>query len=606
MWVFDWETLAILEVNDAAISFYGYSRDEFLALHITDLRPVEEIPRLKQVLAGKCAPLAQSGPWKHRRKDGQMVEVEVMRHGLEWSGRPAALIVAHNITGRVRAEESLRESEERFRTAFECAPFGMALTTLDGCFLQVNAALCQMLGYSEKELVSGAWRNLTHPADLERSLEAAAQLKKQLLTSVEFEKRYIHKSGKIIWARLRVTVVKDRHQQPSHFITHMDDISERVWAERARRDSEEKYRNLITHMPDVVWVAEASGAIVFVSPNVESLTGLTADEVYQRGARALFESIETADAERVTEAFRALFTRARPYDEEFRVRAKSGEWIWVHDRAVAAYEKDGSCYATGLRSDITEHRRAEAAMRERDAAEQANRAKSAFLARMSHELRTPLNAIIGYSQMLREDCTGPQQTEFAADLEKIERAGLMLLGLINDVLDLSKVEAGRMDVHLEDVEVDSVFQDVRSGVEPLALQQGNRLFFTCAPDARSVYADRTKLRQCILNLVNNACKFTRQGEITVTARRVPNAAGGWIELRIADTGIGIPSEHLGKLFDPFFQVEGAAVSKISGTGLGLAITKRFCELMHGEIAVESIPRQGSCFSLRLPACRPPT
>jgi len=605
MWVYDCETLRFLEVNDAAVTRYGYSRDEFLKLRITDIRPPEDVCLLERNLAGERAALEQSGPWRHRLSDGRIIEVDIASHLVDWNGRRAALVVVQDIGDRLRAEESLSASNERFRAAFENAPFGMCLTALDGRYLKVNAALSQMLGYSEQELLAGAWQKLTHPADLERSRQAVERFTRGLATSVEFEKRYVHKSGKTIWVRLKISAVKNAAGATSYFITHVEDITARRRAERALQESEEKYRSLIAHIPDVVWVADAAGRVAFISPNVERLIGLSAGEVYQRGACGLFELIHPDDAQKATEAFQALFSRGQPYDVEFRVRARCGDWVWVHDRAMATYERGGACYASGLRSDISERRRAEAALRERDAAEQANRTKSAFLAHMSHELRTPLNAIIGYSQMLREDSIGPGQPEVLADLEKIERSGQILLGIINDVLDLSKIEAGRVEVKLQNVDVASVLKDVFTTVEPLAHEQGNLVSLDCPEDARWAYADLPKLRQSLLNLVNNACKFTQNGRVSVAVRRLRSGNGDWTEVRVSDTGIGIRPEHLGKLFEPFSQVDGSATRKYNGTGLGLAISKRFCQLMGGDIAVESAHGRGSCFSLRVPAASQP-
>jgi signal transduction histidine kinase len=260
--------------------------------------------------------------------------------------------------------------------------------------------------------------------------------------------------------------------------------------------------------------------------------------------------------------------------------------------------------ASQTQSELIEMKRNEGELlAARDAAEAANRAKSTFLANMSHELRTPLNAIIGYSQMLREDCIGPEHPEVLSDLEKIERSGHILLGIVNDVLDLSKIEAGHMEVQLQNVDVAAVLEDVCNAVEPLARQQGNVVSLDCPEEARLAYADLPKFRQSLLNLVNNACKFTQNGRVAVAVRRLRSDSGDWTEVQISDTGIGIHPDNLDKLFRPFSQVDGSATRKYGGTGLGLAISKRFCQMMGGDIAVESAPGRGSCFSLRVPAAR---
>jgi len=255
-----------------------------------------------------------------------------------------------------------------------------------------------------------------------------------------------------------------------------------------------------------------------------------------------------------------------------------------------------------LAQELTELKRTQAElMRARDAAENANRTKSAFLANMSHELRTPLNAIIGYSQMLREDCICPELEEVSGDLEKIERSGHMLLNIINDILDLSKIEAGRETFKPQNVDVAAVLQDVSNAVQPLARQQGDVLEIDCPAYARVAYADLAKFSQSVLNLVNNALKFTENGRVSVAVNKMSDASGEWTMVHVSDTGIGISPEHLSKLFQPFSQVDGSATRKYNGTGLGLAISRKFCQLMGGDITVESDPGRGSRFSIRVPA-----
>ena len=178
---------------------------------------------------------------------------------------------------------------------------------------------------------------------------------------------------------------------------------------------------------------------------------------------------------------------------------------------------------------------------------------------------------------------------------KIERSGQILLGIINDVLDLSKIEAGRVDVQLQNVDLVAVLYDVYNAVEPLARQNGNRLSLDCPEEVRLAYADLPKLRQSLLNLVNNACKFTRDGQVSVAVRRLRDGPGDWTEVRVVDNGIGIRSEDMGKLFQPFSQVDNSTTRKYGGTGLGLAISKKFCQMMGGDITVESAPGRGSCF-----------
>jgi len=232
------------------------------------------------------------------------------------------------------------------------------------------------------------------------------------------------------------------------------------------------------------------------------------------------------------------------------------------------------------------------------ALEEASQHKSQFLANMSHELRTPLNAIIGYSEMLQEEAEDLGEQSFLPDLQRINSAGKHLLGLINDILDLSKIEAGRMDLFLETFEVGQLVRDVEAIVQPLMDKNDNTLVVACPDDIGPMQADQTKVRQALFNLLSNAAKFTERGTISLTVER---EADDWLTFAVSDTGIGMTEEQLGRLFEAFSQAEAATRSRYGGTGLGLAISRHFCRLMGGDLTVESVYGQGSTFTVRLPA-----
>jgi len=251
-------------------------------------------------------------------------------------------------------------------------------------------------------------------------------------------------------------------------------------------------------------------------------------------------------------------------------------------------------------SDITELRQQNLELEEaRELSEVANRTKSQFLANMSHELRTPLNAIIGYSEILQEDAADNGQEQLIPDLKKIEGAGRHLLGLINDILDLSKVEAGKMDVFIEDVDISSLLDEVKSIITPLVAKNGNRLELRLGNNLGNMRTDRTKVKQCLLNVLSNASKFTQDGKLTVEVQRL-KADRPTIQMTISDTGIGMSDEQLGRLFQAFSQADASTTKKFGGTGLGLAITRHFCRLLGGDISVASRVGEGSTFTIVIP------
>jgi signal transduction histidine kinase len=240
-------------------------------------------------------------------------------------------------------------------------------------------------------------------------------------------------------------------------------------------------------------------------------------------------------------------------------------------------------------------------------AEEANRTKSSFLANMSHELRTPLNAIIGYSEILAEDAQDNEQMQAVQDLGKIQGAGRHLLSLINDILDLSKIESGKMELHLETVNIPQLLQEIIDTIRPICEKNNNQLLVVCEDDVKFILGDLTKIRQSLFNLLSNASKFTSCGQISLKVSRdattqstIESDAKAMIRFVVTDTGIGIKPEQIAKLFQPFSQADSSTTRKYGGTGLGLAITKEFAKMMGGDIQVTSESGHGSVFTLQIP------
>lgn len=319
------------------------------------------------------------------------------------------------------------------------------------------------------------------------------------------------------------------------------------------------------------------------------------------------EMVHPDDRDAVSQAIAKSFKDGTIYSVVHRAILGDGTTRVVHERGEMEYDENGDpAVMTGTAHDISEQHRI---LKELEAAkvqaEDGSRAKSQFLANMSHEFRTPLNAIIGYSEILKEDAVASGQTDSSTDLDRINAAGRHLLALVNEVLDLSKIEAGRMELFVEQFDVAELIGDLVSTVHPLAAANGNELSVNCAPDLGRMAADATKVRQILYNLLSNAAKFTEQGRIVVGAHRLEEPGvekhDGWIVFTVTDNGIGIARDRIESAFRAFDQLDSSTTRKYGGTGLGLAISRHYCEMMGGAISAESEPGRGSVFTVRLPA-----
>ena len=460
---------------------------------------------------------------------------------------------------------------------------------------------------------------LVHPDD--RGVFAAA-IEAEEPTTVEL--RWQRREGPPLWTEHAIQPWREGAAGRG-FAVMVRDISERRQAlmelERVRRDSA-YFHTLIHTVNDGILVNAVDGAIEFVNSQLAALLRASPEEMV---GHYIFDYMDEESAAAAKENLRRR--REGAEDQfDFRWQRKDGSAFWSIVAAKPLYDERGQHRGSlvavtditrrkqaedellrarneleervaerteALALEVLERRRAEAE------AQTASLTKSRFLANMSHELRTPLNAILGYAELLLEDEeVGAAQQR--TDVERIRGAAEHLLELINNILDLSKIEAAKMELSVESFVLGDLLEDLRSTILPLMIKNQNRLHLQCAARERLVATDRTKLKQVVLNLLSNACKFTRRGWVDLRVNLAWEEGVEWLSVEVADTGIGIPEHKLPNLFHLFAQADGSVARLYGGTGLGLAISRELCHLLGGEISVRSKVGEGTTFSLRIP------
>lgn len=365
----------------------------------------------------------------------------------------------------------------------------------------------------------------------------------------------------------------------------------------AAEDTARLHTSALRSAANAIVIADCDGRISWVNPAFTRLTGFTADEVLGRNPRMLKSGRHDADYYRT---MWATIIAGQVWHGEVINRRKDGSHYTEEMTITPVADEHGRItHFVAIKQDVTARRRAEDALRAaKEAADAANQAKSDFLARMSHELRTPLNSIIGFTELMIADEHDPPGEKRARRLEKVVRNAKNLLELINDVLDLSKVEAGRMRLTREPVDVVAVLTECADSAQPL-VKPGVALrpsFDAALPEGASWNGDAVRLRQVVTNLLGNAAKFTERGTILLRA----GSADSRLVIEVEDTGIGIAADDLLRVFDEFHQADSSSTRRACGTGLGLAICRKLCRLMGGDITVRSTLGRGSCFTVRLP------
>lgn len=600
-----------LDANPTACRMFGYSRDEFVGLHARDIVVDADTAAVRPALDEIHRDERHERQWRFRRRDGSTFAADVRATKLA-DGTLLGLI--SDVSDRVEVEQALRNEQTFSETMIDSMPGVLYFYDRSGRFLRWSRNFEDVTGYSGDEIAR------MHPLDFfagdDRALVEARIGEVFTAGESSVEASFVAKDGTAhpYFFTGRRVVFDGRECLVGVGL----DMSARRQAERRLEESERRARALVAQLSEhEAHLLEAQRIARLGSWTFDFATGelICSDQVYAiagipPGARtldALFATTHPDDRGRLRAARRAAVAGTAPLDLEYRLVTTSGTERVVHLRGSVTANADGTPRTlSGTLHDITDRARMAAERERRHQAEAADRIKSAFLATMSHELRTPLNSILGFTGIVLQELAGPLTDEQKRQLGMARASARHLLALVNDVLDISKIEAGQLEIASRPFDLRGLIVRAVESIRPLATDKGLDLQCEIADDLGTLEGDERRVEQVLLNLLSNAVKFTEQGRVTISADvdvapvsdgREPQPAA---VIRVADTGPGIRAEDLSELFQPFRQIDAGMARHHDGTGLGLAISRRLAGLMGGDIRAESDWGRGSTFTLILP------
>ena len=602
----------IIAVNPGAEQIMGVKARDVVGMRFLDIPwrsldehgqhvPREHHPAIRALESGVAQEGRIIGFQRHRDSPAiswVMVDSRPIRaRDAAPDSKPSGVIsTIRDITAQREAEAALRQSEARLAFALEATADGVWDWSIATDEVYYSPQYFRMVGFApgdiQQDLPSSFSR--VHPDDVIRVSAAVDRHLHGVTPSYESEHRVRTRWGGWIWVLDRGKVVtRDAQGRALRMVGTHTDITRRKATEDALRSSEERFAALAIQAPVGIFETDTEGRCIFVNDRFCQMTESTPGQSAGDGWVSL---LHPDDASAMRAEWNASMREERGFRLEYRMRtAEHGETIWVIGAADPVRGPDGSMVGyLGSVIDITQQKRTEGALREAlYAAEQANRAKSVFLSRMSHELRTPLNSIIGFAYQLmknRSEALPPTELDWA---ERIHRNGQHLLTLINDILDLSKIEAGRTSLEIQPVDIGQLADAVLSELES-QLHPGVRVLRDFPVGMQPVATDPSKLRQVLINLVGNAFKFTRSGSVSL---RLIHEASVPVAIEVRDTGIGIPRARLGVIFEPFEQADPSVQHRFGGTGLGLAISRSLAEYLGWSLTADSDEGEGAVFTL---------
>jgi len=546
---------------------------------------------------------------------------------------------ANELTPRNHTDNKIEESEEMFRATFEQAAVGIAHVAPDGRWLRVNRKLCDIVGYSRDELMKLTFQEITHPEDLEADLAYVKQILAGEIHTYSMEKRYVRKDGSIVWINLTRSLVRKPSGEPKYFVAFIEDITERKQMEEALQLKQYMLSEAQRISHSGSWDIDLKTGRISWSDEMYRIYGVSPD-TFEHTMDAFLKLIHPDDRAAMLKWIEVTFSGEKEKELDFRTVLSDGTVRFIRGAGEPFFDDSGKpIRAIGTAQDITERRKTEEelkkyrihledlvadrtqeleksrtalqyliedmkeAKKELEAVnvklKELDRLKSIFLASMSYELRTPLNSIIGFTGIILMGMTGDISEEQRKQLTLVKNNAHHLLSLINDVLDISKIEAGKVELSIEEFSLNEVMNTIAASFSPQVRDKGIELLTDMASGIHLV-SDKRRVHQILMNLISNAVKFTDQGSIRISARV---SKEDQVEIRVSDTGVGIKPEAMQVLFQPFQQVDMSLTKKYEGTGLGLYLCKKLSGLLGGTISVQSRFGKGSEFTVLLPVKR---
>jgi PAS domain S-box-containing protein len=590
---------AILAFNAAAEAMFGYQESEIVGRDVSTLISPgadRQLDTATDRSSGGLRVRDLDQGTIGRRRNGDAFPLKLIISQVVVDGRSFSACVTRDITEQV----ALAESESLHRVVTEASGDIIARIGGDGIYRYISPACGRILGLDPAQVIGTPWVDYLHPDD--RGQEKVAI--DRLLAgerSITVTARFRHRDGHYVWLETLTTVVVDERSGWSVF-TVSRDVTDRMRIEAELEESRQFLASLIGNVSGAIYrgANDDEWTMQFISDEIETITGYPASDFVDNAVRTYGSLILRADRERAHATVDAAIAAGEPFQLEYRIVNASGATVWMHERGSGVYSDSGELlYLDGLIFDNTQQKLTEEALEQaREQAEKATLAKSEFLANMSHEIRTPMNAIIGMTDLVLDTELSGEQREF---VETVRASGDALLSIINDILDFSKIEAGKLEIDTTRFDVRECFEASLDLVVAAAAEKHLELVASIADEVpKIVFGDVTRVRQILVNLLSNAVKFTSEGEVVIHAESRPlGSERHQLHVTVQDTGIGIPSDEMERLFESFSQIDASTTREYGGTGLGLAISRRLAELMGGRLWAESELGVGSRFQFTL-------